>query len=160
MDVFRKTFKKLETDTRIEEHDIKLRFIGRTNLLPEDLQEQMKKITARTKNHTHYIINFAIAYGGRAEVVDAVQKLAKEVQTGKVQPEEINEQSITNHLYMQDEPDLIIRTGGEKRLSNFLLWQNSYSELIFLDVMWPEFDKQHFVQCLEDYSQRQRRFGQ
>ncbi|MDO8628535.1 MAG: polyprenyl diphosphate synthase [Nanoarchaeota archaeon] len=158
MDTFRKGFDKLLKDPRLKEN-VKLRFIGRLHMLPQDVQERMQELTEKTKNNTQYIINFAIAYGGRAEVVDAVQKLAQDVQAGKIQPAQINEESIGQHLYMQDEPDLIIRTGGEKRLSNFLLWQNSYTELIFLDILWPEFSKEDFVKCLEDYSQRKRRFG-
>ncbi len=159
MDVFRKGFDKLIQDPRIDEHQIRINFIGRTWMLPQDLQEKLKTLMGKTQHYDNFIVNFAMAYGGRAEVIDAVMKIAAEVKQGTLDVEKINEETFADHLYMKNEPDLIVRTGGERRLSNFLLWQNSYSELIFLDVLWPEFEKEHFVQCLEDYSKRERRFG-
>jgi len=159
MDVFRKEFDELLKDKRVMERNIRINAIGRISMLPEDLQKKVKEIMEKTKNNDGYIVNFAIAYGGRAEVVDAVRKVAEEIKQGKIDIDKINEETFANHLYMKSEPDLIIRTGGEKRLSNFLSWQSSYSELIFLDILWPEFEKEHFVQCLEEYQIRQRRFG-
>lgn len=159
MDLFRKEFDELHNDPRIMQNKIRINAIGRLHLLPPDLQERIKSIMEKTKNNDQHIVNFAIAYGGRAEVIDAVKKIGNAIKDGSLDVEKINEETFANSLYMKDEPDLVIRTGGEKRLSNFLLWQNSYSELIFLDILWPEFEKQHFVQCLEDYQQRQRRFG-
>ena len=159
MDVFRKEFDELLKDKRVMERNIRINAIGRISMLPEDLQKKVKEIMEKTKNNDGYIVNFAIAYGGRAEVVDAVRKVAEEIKQGTLDVDRINEEIFANHLYMKSEPDLIIRT-AETRLSGFLLWQGSYSELIFLpDVLWPEFDKKHFVQCLEEYQIRQRRFG-
>ncbi len=159
MDVFRKEFDRLHNDKRLDEHNIRINFIGRTWMLPEDLQAKIKKLMHKTKDYTAYVVNFAMAYGGRAEVIDAVKKIATAVKAGDLNIDTINEETFADNLYMKDEPDLIIRTGGEQRLSNFLMWQNSYSELMFLDILWPEFSKEHFVHCIEDYQQRQRRFG-
>ena len=159
MNVFRKEFKRLETDKRIPRDKIRLNFIGRLQLLPQDIQESIHRIIEKTKKYRNYQANFAMAYGGREEVIDAVQKIAESIKSGKLNIDEINEEVFSDALYMKDEPDLIIRTGGEKRTSNFLPWQATYSEFIFLDCLWPEFSKEDFVQCIQDYSKRERRFG-
>ncbi|MDO8556568.1 MAG: polyprenyl diphosphate synthase [Nanoarchaeota archaeon] len=159
MNVFRNEFAREINDERLMTKGVKINFIGRLWMLPKDIQEQLQQLMDKTRHNTSYTVNFAMAYGGRAEVIDAVKKIAVGVKTGTLDVEAINEETFADHLYMKDEPDLIIRTGGEKRLSNFLMWQNSYSELIFLDLLWPEFEKKDFIQCLEDYKQRQRRFG-
>ena len=113
----------------------------------------------KTKNHKEHTINFAMAYGGREEVIDAVKKLAEDVKAGKLDIEKINEEVFAKNLYMESEPEMIIRTGGEKRTSNFLMWQSHYSEWIFLEKLWPEFEKEDFVACIEEFKNRQRRFG-
>ena len=128
-------------------------------MFPKNVQERMYKIMDLTKNYNKYIINFAMAYGGREEVLDATKKVAQLVKKGKLQVEDINEEVFAQGLYMKDEPDLIIRT-SESRLSGFLPWQSTYSEIIFLpDVLWPEFDKRDFVACINEYQKRKRRFG-
>lgn len=159
MKIFREGFDKLKDDERIMKYGIKIRVLGRIHLLPEDIQQKIKYIVEKTKDNKNYTINFALAYGGREEITDAVKKIALSINQGKLSPEAVNEQTITENLYMQDEPDLIIRTGGEKRTSNFLIWQSWYSEWMFLDKMWPEFNKKDFIACLEEYNKRERRFG-
>ena len=100
-----------------------------------------------------------MAYGGQEEVIDAVKKISEQVKQGKLDIDKINEDSFKDYLYLKDSPDLIIRTGGEKRTSNFLNYQAAYSELVFLEKTWPEFEKEDFVECMKEYSNRQRRFG-
>lgn len=119
----------------------------------------MRDLMDSTKNYSNFIVNFAMAYSGRAEIIDATKKIAKQIKEGKLNIEEINEQVFSKNIYLESEPDLIIRT-SERRLSGFLLWQGSYAEIQFLpNVLWPEFSKEQFVKCLEDYSNRERRFG-
>jgi undecaprenyl diphosphate synthase len=100
-----------------------------------------------------------MAYGGRSEVVDAVKKIVDQVKKGEISVNEINEEVFGKNLYMNDEPDLIIRTGGNHRTSNFLIWQSYYSEWIFLEKFWPEFEKEDLIECIQDFSKRERRFG-
>ncbi len=162
MKVFREVLKDLLEKIKSSDPTVKgtqLRFIGRTHLFPRDIHERILEVMEKTADNKRYKINFAMAYGGREEVLDAVQKIARQVKTGKLAIEKINEQVFSKNLYMPDEPDLIIRTGGEKRLSNFLIWQGNYAELIFLDKMWPEFEKEDLLMCIDDYARRERRFG-
>ena len=137
------------------QNKIKIRFIGNLNLLPNDLRVLCENIEKDTKNNNNFIVNFAIAYGGRQEIIEAVKKIIK----NKIKPEDINEQTIEQNLLLKSDPDLIIRTGGEKRSSNFLPWQGAYSEWIFLDKMWPEFDIKDFAECINEFKQRKRNFG-
>ncbi|MBN2423194.1 di-trans,poly-cis-decaprenylcistransferase [Candidatus Woesearchaeota archaeon] len=159
MDTFREGFKKSFEDPRIDKFKIKINVIGRTWMFPRDIQEMMSKIMEKTEKNNNYTINLAMAYGGREEVIDAVKKIAEEIKTGKIDIEQINEETFSRNLYLDSCPDLIIRTGGEKRTSNFLAWQSVYSEFIFIEKMWPEFEKKDLVKCLNEYSKRQRRFG-
>ncbi len=152
--VFRDSFRKLTRD-KIKENQIKIRFIGNLALLPKDLAEKCQKLEKQTKKYENFIVNFALAYGGREEIIEAVKKIIK----SKIKSEEINEDIINKSLGLEDEPDLIIRTGGEKRTSNFLPWQSVYSEWIFLEEMWPEFTKEDLINCLNEYNTRKRRFG-
>jgi len=152
INLFKKEFKNLETNPSIYENKVKIRFIGKRELLDTELQELMREIEAKTKNHKNYTINFAVAYGGRQEIIEAVQKLSE---SGK----EINENNLQARLWLKDAPDLIIRTGGEKRTSNFLPWQSAYSEWIFLDKLWPEFTKQDLENSIKEFYNRERRFG-
>ncbi|MBR9700037.1 di-trans,poly-cis-decaprenylcistransferase [Candidatus Woesearchaeota archaeon] len=149
--LIRKHFAKLEDSPRI--NDIRLNFIGRLELFPKDMQELMRRLMRKTKKHTHYTVTFAMGYGGRQEIVDSVKKIIKK----KIK--KIDEETIAKHLYMQDEPDLIIRPGGEKRTSNFLMWQSAYSEWIFIPKLWPEFSERDMERALEMYRKRKRRFG-
>lgn len=152
MSLFKKWFKKFENDERIKKNGIKIRFIGEKNLLSKDIQEIMNRIENKTKNNDNYIINFALAYGGRQEILSAIKKLIKE-------KKEVNEKNFQGSLWLSDEPDFIIRTGGEKRTSNFLLWQSAYSEWVFFDKMWPEFTKQDLEKSIKEFRNRERRFG-
>ena len=149
----------LKDDKRIYDNNIKINVIGRLWMFPENIQKKIQEIMDRTKNHKKHIINFAMAYGGREEVIDAATKIAKAVKEGKLDIKDINEEVFKNNLYLKDEPELIIRTGGEQRTSNFLAFQGVYSEYLFVDKMWPEFEKKDFINCLEEYTNRKRRFG-
>jgi tritrans,polycis-undecaprenyl-diphosphate synthase [geranylgeranyl-diphosphate specific] len=152
--IFRKELRNIDRK-KIEKYKIKIRFIGNLKLLPQDLSEQCRKLEKETSHHNNYIINFAMGYGGRQEIIEAIKKILK----NKTKPEQINEEVIEKNLYMADQPDLIIRTGGEKRTSNFLPWQAAYSEWLFLDKMWPEFDKSDFIEAIKEFKTRKRRFG-
>ena len=160
MKLFAKTFKDIKSKSNDEKYKkIKINFIGRISMFPKDVQDSMRDLMEATKNHKPYTINFAMAYGGRAEIIDATKKIAEQVKKGKLDIDKINEETFSDNLYMKDEPDLIIRT-SESRLSGFLLWQGSYAEIIFLpNKLWPEFEKEDFVACIEEYKNRQRRFG-
>ncbi len=159
MKVFNDEFAKLLEEKGVHENQLRICFIGRLYMFPKELQEKMQKIMDMTKNYSRYSVNFAMAYGGREEVIDATVKIAKQIKEGKLDIDQINEETFSKNLYMADEPDLIIRTGGEKRTSNFLIWQSHYSEWIFLEKMWPEFEKEDLVACIEEFNQRERRFG-
>ena len=129
--------------------------------LPEFVQEQLKKtITALQKNNGLTLV-LALSYGGRTEIVETIRKIAAKVKLGKLDPEEINEQTVTQHLYTKGipDPDLLIRTSGEMRVSNFLLWQISYAELVVTPTLWPDFRKPQLHEALEEYARRHRRFG-
>ncbi|MBU2496579.1 MAG: di-trans,poly-cis-decaprenylcistransferase [Nanoarchaeota archaeon] len=159
MSLFKKEFTALLTDKEIEDDKVRINFVGRTHLLPKDVQAVMKKLEMKTKNYNNYKLNFAIAYSGRAEIVDALKSIAEKVKQRKISPNKINEAIIEKHLYLSSEPDLIIRTSGEQRTSGFLLWQGSYSELYFCKKFWPEITKKDFLKAVNSYTIRDRRFG-
>jgi len=159
MDLFRKEFDKFKDDKRIDKNRIRINVIGRLWMLPKDIQEKIHYIMEKTKNYSDYIINFAMAYGGRAEVIDATKRIAQQVKEGKLDIDQINEEVFSRNLYMADEPDLIIRTGGNHRTSNFLNYQAAYAEWFFLEKTWPEFEKEDLVEAIEDFKKRERRFG-
>ncbi len=161
MRVFNNAFNRLmnEKKEQIMQQGIRFTFIGRTHLFPADIQENMHQLSELTKNNANYQVNIAMAYGGSEEVIDAVKKVAEQVKNGTLNEDEINEEVFSKNLYTESEPDLIIRTGGDKRTSNFLIWQSNYSEWIFLEKTWPEFEKQDLVVAIKDYESRQRRFG-
>ena len=159
MNLFMKHFEELENDERIYDNKIRINFIGRYKMFPEGLVQKIESIMEKTKNHDQYVVNFAMAYGGRSEVIDAVKKIAEGVRKGEIDVDAINEEVFEKNLYTNDEPDLIIRTGGDKRTSNFMIWQSAYSEWLFIDKLWPEFEKEDFVKAIVDYSKRERRFG-
>lgn len=146
-------FDKLIKSGRLERDKIKIRFIGRLHMFDKKLRDKMEELVRYTKNFDGLTANFLMAYGGRAEIIDAANSLIKKG------VKKIDEETLSKNLSLQSEPDLIIRT-SEQRLSNFLLWQCAYSEIIFLpDKLWPEFTKQDLVNCIEDFNSRQRRFG-
>lgn len=150
----------LSEDHIVHKTKTKVKFIGRLKLLPKELQKKMKKVEEKTKKYGDHLLNIAVAYGGQQEIVDAFKKISKKISDGLINPEKINEKIIEENLYSNTSPpDLIIRTGGEKRLSNFLLWQAAYSELFFTKKKWPEIDKETFFKGVKEYQKRERRFG-
>jgi len=145
----------------LQKNNVRLEVIGQIYRLPEFVQEQLKKtITALQKNNGLTLV-LALSYGGRTEIVETIRKIAAKVKLGKLDPEEINEQTVTQHLYTKGipDPDLLIRTSGEMRVSNFLLWQISYAELVVTPTLWPDFRRTQFIEALEEYARRHRRFG-
>lgn len=154
-------FEQILKEARIHKYKVRIKAIGRINLLPPRVQEAIRKAEEATKDYDQYLLNIAIGYGGRAEIVDAIRKIAEEVKAGKIDVKDIDEQLIEKHLYTAGIPDpsLIIRTSGEERLSGFLLWQSAYSELYFCDVYWPAMRKIDFWRALRTYQMRERRFG-
>lgn len=159
MNLFKKECHRLLNDKRVEEDKVKINFIGHIHLFPKDLRQLMKKVMEKTKRCSRYKVNFAMAYGGRAELIDAFKKIAEKVKKGELSPTKITEKEIEKHLYISSEPDLIIRTSGEHRTSGFLPWQSTYSELYFCKKMWPEFTKRDFMKAINSYTDRERRFG-
>lgn len=163
MRIAEEEFRKILTDERIRKSKVRVKVIGRVNLLPEGLQHLITDVEKATQNYGDHFLNIAFAYGGRAEIVDAARKIAEKVQEGKLNPEKIDEQMFEQYLYTSHMPkqdtDLIIRTSGEGRLSGFLLWQSAYSELCFLDVYWPDFRLIDLLRAVRTFEKRKRRFG-
>ena len=159
MNLFKKEIRSLKDDGRMDKYGMRINFIGRLNLFDDELHGLMNEVMEKTKDNNNLIINFAMAYGGQEEVIDAVKKISEQVKNGNFDINKINEESFKDFLYMKDSPELIIRTGGEKRTSNFLPYQSAYSEWIFIEKMWPEFEKEDFVECIHEFGNRQRRFG-
>ena len=150
-----------DTNHVINRFAVQVRFIGRTHILPDKLQAKMRKVEQKTKGNRKHTINIAIAYGGQQELVDAMKKILQEGLAGVIKPSDLDETLLKEHLYTngQPYPDMILRTGGEKRLSNFLPFQAAYSELIFTDTKWPALTEKEFDSALKEFSNRQRRFG-
>lgn len=146
---------------RMLKNDIRLRAIGDHSRLPDSVRQALARTAELTSSNTKLTLNLALSYGSRDEIVRAVKKIATLCQHNKFDPEKISGQIISNYLDTFDmpDPDLMIRTGGEARLSNFLLWQLSYAEILFTETMWPDFRKEAFLQALLDYQSRERRFG-
>lgn len=161
--VIRRGFKELLESEHIHKHKVHVKVIGRLHLLPEDIREYAKKVEDETKDYTNHYLIIALGYGGRQEIVDAVRRLTKDVLERKLSVESIDEETFSKYLYTGDipyqDPDLIIRTSGEERLSGFLLWQSAYSELYFCEAYWPEFRKIDFWRAIRSYQKRERRFG-
>ena len=154
---------KLGKDKRLHSEKVRVKAIGRTDLLPESLQDVFKRLEDETSHYDGHFLNLAIAYTGRAEIVDATKKIVEDVHQGNLSPHQIDEDTFHKYLYTahlpNPNPDLVIRTSGEERLSGFLLWQSAYSELVFVDVYWPEFRKIDFLRAIRLYQMRHRRFG-
>ncbi len=148
-------------DSRIHKNKVKIRVIGHLESLPKDIVESARNIMDQTKDYDNYSFNIALAYSGRGEIIQAIQKIAKDVKEGKLNIEEIKEPIVSKYLYTNGipDPDIILRTSGEERISNFLLWQLAYSELYFSDVYWPAFQKRDFLKAIRTCQQRKRRFG-
>ena len=149
----------------LHRNNVKIQMIGEVSRLPKETLEALEKAEALTRSNTGLILNFALNYGGRAELTQAVKQIAQEVLDAHLNPGDISEETIANYLYTNSlpkdlrDPDLIIRTSGEIRLSNFLPWQAAYSELYFTDVMWPDFGEKALQDAIVEYSHRHRRFG-
>jgi len=150
--------RKLE---KLKKDNIKLLTIGRTDRAPEPLLKTLTSVMEATKNNTGLIVNLAFNYGARVEIVDAVQSIAQAVNEGQLNVEDINEATISDALYTKGlpDPDLLIRTSGEQRISNFLLWQLSYAELYFTEKFWPDFSGEEFKSAITSYQTRDRRYG-
>ena len=145
----------------LKANNVQLAVIGRTHDLPASAQKQLAKSVAALSQNTGLTVVLALSYGSRGEIVDAMRGIAREVKAGRLEIADINEEAVTRHLYTGNipDPDLLIRTSGEMRISNFLLWQISYAEIYVTDVLWPDFRKPELLLALEDYSHRSRRFG-
>ncbi|HAX73631.1 MAG TPA: isoprenyl transferase [Firmicutes bacterium] len=143
------------------EHGIKMQVIGNIDELPKDLQAKINEVYELTKNNTNMTLTIALNYGSQDEIKQAVQKIAAEVKSGTLEVENISEQTIDNHLMTADLPplDLMVRTSGEQRISNFLLWQLAYAELYFTNVLWPDFKEEQLLEAIQSFQKRNRRFG-
>ena len=159
MNLFEREFSALKESKEIFDEKLQINFIGRIDLFPERIVKIMEELMNLTKDHDGFIVNFAMAYGGRAEIIDAARRLAEDVERGVLPADHITEKAFQQYLGLKTNVDMIIRTGGEKRTSGFLLWQGEYSELFFVDKLWPEFEKEDFLYCIEEFKHRQRRFG-
>ena len=141
---------------------VRIKFIGRRGgRVPRRVLRNIEDSEALTARNRRMTLTFAFNYGGRAELTDAVRAIATEVQAGRVDPRRINEKMIERHLYAPDmpDPDLMVRTSGEYRISNYLLWESAYSEFVFTDVLWPDFRREHLFDAIREYQRRERRFG-
>lgn len=145
----------------LNENDIRLTTIGDTDSLPYEVQKQLKADIERTRNNKKMILNLALSYSGRWEIIEAVKKISRAVEKGDLKPDEINEQLFSKFLTTKDlpDPDLVIRTSGEFRVSNFLLWQIAYSEFVITDIYWPDFNRHHLYESIRAFQKRERRFG-
>lgn len=159
--LFKNSFEKLKKEKLIHQLKVRVSFFGRLELLPLDLLKVMEELLLATRNYNERFLNFCICYDGREEISNACKEIARKVLNKELKPEEINEEVVKDHLYTRgfDPPDLIIRSGGEKRISSFLLYDIGYSELYFSDKLWPEFDEVELLKAIIDYEKRERRFG-
>lgn len=148
-------------DHKNESDGVRTKFIGDMSALSPVLQEKIKRIEALGEGKSGLLVNVALNYGGRHELVHSMRALAEMVREQKIAPEEVDEAMVSDHLYTagQPDPDLIIRPSGEERLSNFLIWQAAYSEFVFMDVLWPDFKPEHLEEAIRIFNQRHRRFG-
>lgn len=161
MDLFEESFLRLAEDERIHENRIRVTVLGQRELLPERVIRAIEVAEGRTRDYDQYFYNIAIAYGSRQEMIMAIKRIAAKVKEGELAVDDIDEKVVSSFLYTADfkDPDLVLRTSGEERVSNFLLWQLAYSELYFTDVYWPGFRKVDFLRAIRTYQARQRRFG-
>lgn len=146
----------------LTQNNIRLRVIGEISRLPQSVQESLAATIRATEGGTAMDLVLAVSYGGRAEIVEAARKIAREVAAGGLDPAQIDESTVAERLYAPDipDPDLLVRTSNEHRISNFLLWQLAYAEIVMSPVLWPDFTKEEYLRCLCDYAGRERRFGQ
>lgn len=161
MNLCKEELDKAVKDSRLHKNQVKVRVLGHLDSLPENIRESARYLMDETKNYDRYSLNIALAYGGREEIINAIQNIANDVKTGNLKIEDITEPTVSTYLYTDGlpDPDIILRTSGEERISNFLLWQLAYSELYFSDVYWPALQKRDFLKAIRTCQQRQRRFG-
>jgi undecaprenyl diphosphate synthase len=155
-----KRYLRLELETLLK-NNIRFRVIGKREELPKDVQDELLRAEERTATKTGLLFNIALNYGGRAEITEAVRRLVGEILSNGRDVNRVDEEALARHLYTagQPDPDLLIRTSGEMRVSNFLLWQIAYAEIWVTDVLWPDFRRQHLLQAVVDYQKRERRYG-
>jgi undecaprenyl diphosphate synthase len=152
----------MERRDELHSKGVRVRFIGRRGgRVPRRVVRRIEETEAMTARNRRLTLTFAFNYGGRAELIDAVREIAREAGAGRLDPERVDERMLHRHLYAPDmpDPDLLVRTSGEHRISNYLLWQVAYSELIFTDVLWPDFRREHLFDAIEEFQRRERRFG-
>jgi tritrans,polycis-undecaprenyl-diphosphate synthase [geranylgeranyl-diphosphate specific] len=162
MDLFDRALRDIAVDERVHRHQIQVRVIGNRRALPPRVQEAIDIAERATQQYSAYRYNVALAYGGRDEIVQAIRAIAREVRDQGLEPDSIDSEAVSRHLYTRDlpDPDLIFRTSGEERISNFLLWQSAYSELYFSDVMWPGLTRLEFLRAIRAFQLRRRRYGE
>ena len=162
-DLIQARLEKLYNDPRIHKNQMRVKAIGRIELLPDSIKDVLSRLDNVTKEYNNHFLNIAIAYGGQNELVDAVKKIGHQIKDGTLDSKDINKEIIESNLYTshlpQSSPDMILRTSGEKRMSGFLLWQSAYSELVFLDIFWPEFRKIDLMRAIRTFQKRKRRDG-
>lgn len=162
-ELIRMRLEKLYNDPRIHKNKMRVKGIGRIELLPDSIKEILQKLDDATKNYDNHFLNIALAYGGQFELVDAVKKIGEKIKDGSLNVNDIDKKEIESNLYTshlpQSSPDMILRTSGEKRLSGFLMWQSVYSELVFMDIFWPEFRKIDLMRAIRTFQERKRRVG-
>jgi len=162
-ELIRLRLEKLYKDPRIHRNKMRVKGIGRIELLPESIKDVLQRLDDATKGYEGHFLNIALAYGGQFELVDAVKKIGEKIKDGTLNVSDIDKKEIESNLYTsylpQSSPDMILRTSGEKRLSGFLMWQSVYSELVFMDIFWPEFRKIDLMRAIRTYQERKRRIG-
>jgi len=161
MDLFEESFRNAGDDPRVHKNEVRVRALGHRELLPERVKAAIDYAESKTKNYTRFNYNLAVAYGGRQEIIRSMKILGKMIEKGDLKAEDIDADLISSNLYTSDlpDPDLILRTSGEERISNFLLWQLAYSELYFADVFWPDMRKIDFLRAIRSFQHRNRRLG-
>ena len=161
MNICDQEMKKALKDSKIHKNQVRIRVIGNIDALPKNIQKQAKQLINETKKYKKHTLTIALAYGGRQEIMQAIINIAKDVKNGILSVNDIDEQKVSTYLYTKGipDPDLILRTSGEERISNFLLWQMAYAEFYFSDVYWPAFRKRDFLRAVRTYQRRKRRYG-
>jgi tritrans,polycis-undecaprenyl-diphosphate synthase [geranylgeranyl-diphosphate specific] len=161
MDLFEESFRSAGDDPRVHENRVRIRAIGHREMLPNKVVKAIEYAESRTREYSDFNYNLAVAYGGRQELVRSMEIIANKIKEGELNPEEIDADLISSNLYTSGlpDPDLILRTSGEERISNFLLWQLAYSELYFADVYWPDMRKIDFLRAIRSFQKRKRRLG-
>ncbi len=159
MTILEQELTTMQNDPRIHEQRVRVQVIGQTDLLPERVQRAVASIEEATKDYDNFTLNACIAYGGKEEILEAVKKILRKVATKVIDVADVTLETFESQLFLRSQPDLIIRTGGEYRTSNFLPWQSTYSEWFFVSKLLPEFEREDFQQILHEYTSRERRFG-